>query len=190
MYKNCFQGFLLVLCLCFATFAANAQEVVHALTGTVTSINPATKTLQINTDDGSDGRFTTVIKPGVSLDFSKTVQAEAIPASSFTKTNTRVLLYYIGDSDVRVAVAMEDLGQGPFVKSQGTVLKVDRHAHLLTIENASGARETFHVTPKTVAEAAEGVEQGDKFEADKGERVRVTAKSDNGSETALFIRSL
>ena len=48
----CFVGLFSI-----AAFAANAQEVVHALAGTVTSINSTDKTITIKTDDGSDGVF-------------------------------------------------------------------------------------------------------------------------------------
>ena len=184
------QAVLVAICGLCATLTVRAQEVVHALTGTVTAVNQAGKSLTVSTDDGTEGQFTTDLGHKVSLDFTQSVKAETTPASSFTKTNARVLVYYIGDNSIRTAVAVEDLGAGPFVKTAGTVVKMDRHAHELVIKNAAGAEETFKIDGKTVAEAAEGVEAGEKFDAHKGDRVRVTATTAGGVEKALFIRSI
>jgi hypothetical protein len=177
------------LLLSGVTVAARAQEVVHALTGVVTAVDPAGKTLTVATDDGSEGRFTTAMQPGVKLDFAPSMKAATVPAASLTATKTRVLVYYIGDNSVRTAVAVEDLGSGPFVKTTGTIVKMDRHTHELIVKDARGAEQSFKIDAKTVAEGAEGVEEGIKFDAHKGDQVRVTATTADGTQKALFIRS-
>ena len=189
--KNTLSVCLLIASIAFWTLAASAQEVVHALTGVVTAIDPAGKTIQLKTDDGTEGLFTTVKKPGVSLDpyNAKVVQADAKPAAAFTATNTQVLVYFIGYADVRTAVAIENLGPGPFEKVVGTVTKLDKHTHQLTIKAPSG-EESFKIDAKTVGEAAEGVVNGDKLDLDSGTQVRVIATKANGKLTALFIRTL
>ena len=53
MRRGSFKVYLLVGYFFLATLAATAQEVVHALIGTVSSINPAAKTITVKTDDGS-----------------------------------------------------------------------------------------------------------------------------------------
>jgi hypothetical protein len=189
MRTQLLQTTLLILCLGGAV-AARAQEVVHALTGTLTTVTPKSSTLFVQTDDGTEGAFTTKAKPGLVLDFPKNVKAEVVPPATFTKLQTRVLVFYVGDDSTRTAVALKDLGAGPFIKATGTVVKLDKHAHTLSIKNASGAPETFTIDAKTIAEAAEGVEEGVKFDAHAGGSVRVTARSVNGVETALFIRSM
>ena len=181
---------LLAACLVLAPSSAYGQEVVHGLSGTVISVNPAAKTLQIQTDDGSEGLFTTALKPGVIVDFPKSLQAGTTDAASFTKTKARVLVYYIGYADVRTAIAVKDLGSGPFVKAVGTVVKFSRHDNQLTIKDGSGTPVSFHVDANTVAEGAEGIEEGEKLDAHKGDQVRVIATSANSGETALFVRSM
>jgi hypothetical protein len=171
-----------------AAFAANAQEVVHAVAGTVNSINPTEETITILTDDGSEGLFKALVKSNASIDFDRNIRADSIPASAFTKKGARVIVYYIGEGDVRTAVALQDLGGGPFQKISGSVDKFSRHQHLLTIKDATGTSESFRIDPKTVAETAVGVVDGERFGPEKGDKVRVTAILANGSEEALFIR--
>ena len=66
---------------------------------------------------------------------------------------------------------------GRFRRSVGSVTKFYRHQHLLTIKDSAGATESFHIDPKTVAETAVGAVEGERFDPDKGEQVRVTARS-------------
>ncbi len=167
-----------------------AQQVVHALTGTVTALDPAAKTIAVNTDDGTEGSFTTSEQTGTTLDFSKSVRSASVPAASFTRTNAKVLVYYIGDNSVRTAIALEDLGNGPFVKTTGTITKMDHHAHTIVLKTDAGDQQTFTIDDKTVAEASNGVEEGLKFHADKGTKVRIIASKTASGQTAHFIRAL
>jgi hypothetical protein len=54
------------LCLGFSCRAALAQEVVHALTGTVSSVDPTSKTITMFLDSGSQGTFKDMINQKVS----------------------------------------------------------------------------------------------------------------------------
>jgi hypothetical protein len=190
MRKALIKAGLLLGVLVFAASTVTAQQIVHALTGTVTSINPKTQTIRVNTDDGSEGLFKFLTDKKASIEFDKNVKAETTPPSSFSKLNTRVLVFYIGDDAERTAVALEDLGAGPFVNTVGTLLRLDKHAHMVTIQDDKNSRQSFHIDVHTIGEASQGVIQGEKFEADKGAKVRVIGTSANGAQTALFIRAL
>jgi hypothetical protein len=190
MRRGCFKACVLVGCFLPTTFAATAQEVVHALCGTVRSISSTAKTITVDTDDGSEGLFKYFTSSSVSLDFDKRIRAEATTADAFTKNGVRAIVYYFGDSDVRTAVALQDLGTGPFEKSSGTVVRFHRNEHVLTLKNKSGGEESFQISPKTVVESALGAVEGYDLNLEDGEHVRVTAASVNGGETALFIRAL
>jgi hypothetical protein len=188
MRRELLRGCLLMGALTFATLIAPAQSVVHALTGVVTSINPGTKTIHVDTDDGSQGLFHVLTKVDAPLDFQKNLRAAATPASTFTNLNGQVIIFYIGDDAVRTAVALQDLGPGPFVKSIGTMIKFDKHT--ITIKNAAGADESFQIDAKTIGDASQGVVEGKKFDAEKGAQVRIIATTTNGVSTALFIRAM
>ncbi len=170
-------------------FVANAQEVVHALAGIVSSINPTAKTISISTDDGSGGFFKDLVNSNVSLDFDKTIRADSTPVDAFTKKGAHVIVYYFGDGDVRTAVALRDLGGGPLQKISGSVYKFNKHEHLLIMKDAAGTSESFHIDPKTVAETAVGAVEGGKFDPKTGDHVRVTAPLADGTQDALFIRA-
>jgi phosphotransferase system IIA component len=180
---------LLLGALSFTT-AASAQQIVHGLTGKVTAIYPASKTIHIDTDDGSPVVYDILTQNNVVLNFEKSVKAMTVPASTFTKADCNVVVFYYGDDNARTVVAVEDLGPGPLINNLGTVVKVDKKAHLLTIKSDSGEEATFHIDAKTLADSSYGVMEGQKFSADKGARVRVTATMENGAPTALFIRAL
>src|ERR1700740_715819 len=108
MLKAFSQAWCLVGLVSLAAFTANAQEVVHALAGTVTSISPTERTITIKTDDGSEGLFHDLMKSNVSYEFDRNVRADSIPASAFTKKGAHVIVYYFGDGDVRTAVALQE----------------------------------------------------------------------------------
>lgn len=187
MFTRLFQVSCLAVFVSLATFAASAQEVVHALTGTVTSIDPATGTITLKTDDGSEGLFKDLTSSGAPIQFSQLIRAETTPADSFKSKGDRVILFFDGMGDVRTAVALKDLGAGPFVESKGQVIEFNKSRHLIAIRNSSGQTETFLVGAGTVAESAFGAVQGERIEFSKGDQVRVTAAQSQGDKTARFI---
>ncbi len=126
-------------------------------------------------------------KPRALVDFDKTVKADSTEADKFTTTGAHVILYFYGDGDVRNVVALHALGKGPFISDRGTMVKVDRHEHLITIKNSAGADEVFHIDPKTMADTANGVVEGYKLDFDKGDLVQVTATPAGADKTALLI---
>ena len=185
-----FMVFLLIGYCFLPTLAATAQEVVHALCGTVRSINPMNKTITVGMNNGTVMLFNESTKSKASLDFDKGIRSESTTVESFTKSGVRVILYYFGNGDTQTAVALEDLGTGPFEERSGTVVKFDRHERVLTLRNNSGVEETFHLNPKTVAETPYGAAEGLELDSKDGDQVTVTASSGNGNETALFIRTM
>jgi hypothetical protein len=190
MRRELFRASLILGTLTFAANAAHGQQVVHALAGKVTAIYPATNSIKMTTDDGSMGLFVVMTKANTPLNFDKGVKALTVPAGAFNKADDQVVLFFFGDDSVRTAVAVEDLGATPLVKTVGTVVRLDKHDHLLTILTSAGAEQTFHMDAKTLGDGSEGVVKADKLDIDKGAKVRVTATTENGAQTALFIRAL
>jgi hypothetical protein len=178
---------LLATCFSLVPSIAIAQARVHALSGTVRTIYQKIQMTEIDTDDGSSGHFQWLKKSDGSIDFDKSVSVDAIAADKFTILQTHVIVYYCGEGEVRTLVALHDLGAGPLANSTGTVVKLDKHEHLLTIKNSTGGEESYHLDPKTVADTEYGVATNYKFDLSKGNRVRVLATQANGSQTALLI---
>jgi len=189
MKKGFLRFSVLVGCLGLASFAATAQEVVHGLIGTVSSINPAAKTITVKTDDGFEGLFKDMIGSKTRLEFDKNVRKDATASEEFKKSGERVIVYYYGFGTVRTVVALRSLGPGPFTKSRGAVVKFDKEEHSISIKGQSGAVESFKITPNTIAETDNGAIEGFELRPNKGDLVQVTATAADGNATALFINA-
>ncbi|MGA1984336.1 MAG: hypothetical protein ABSG84_17945 [Acidobacteriaceae bacterium] len=184
---NRIKVFVIAACFSVVTSAAIAQDIVHALSGTVQSVNPKIKMTEITTDNGSSGHFEWLKKTGPEINFDKNVRADAVDADKFTNKGAHVIVFFVGDGQVRTIIAVRDLGAGPLEKTSGTVVKLSRHERLLTIKNSAGVEESFRLDPKTVADTSNGVAEDFKFDYAKGDTVLVTAAPSNGGETALLI---
>jgi hypothetical protein len=187
MMKALFRVCLFTTFVSLAGSVAIAQTRIHAVSGTVTSIHTKIGMIDIATDDGSSGHFEFLKKTDPPVDFDKNVRADAVDVDKFTNKGAHVILYFVGQGDVRTAVAVRDLGDGSFAQSSGSVVRINRHDHILTIKNSSGVEESFHIDPKTVADTPTGVVEGFKLDYSKGDQVRVTAAQANGGETAVLI---
>jgi hypothetical protein len=187
MFKYVLKAGILFASISLACSGALAQEVVHALAGTVTSVDPAAKTITVITDDGSEGTFKDLTDSKTSIEFDKALRAGSTPAAAFKSGRARVVVFYFGDAAVRTAVALKDLGAGPFTVTTGTVVKYEKKQHSFSVKTDAGKDETFETAPATVADNGSGAIEGPKFEADKGNQVRIVSASMNGAPTALFI---
>ncbi len=188
--RDTLKTLILIGCIFSAAVAGTAQEVVHALTGTVRSIDPANNTISILTDNGSEGVFKELTNARVKVDFDKKLRADASTADAFKDKGRYVIVYYFGDDNVRTAVALRNLGSGPFTNNLGTVVKVEGRDRLLFIKEKSGLVDSFKITSDTVAETDVGVVGGFKFQPQKDDQVRVVAATVNGAPTALFVRTM
>lgn len=179
---------ILAGCLALVSIPAAAQEVIHALTGTVSSINASASTITVFQDNGQQGLFQEMTaKHHVSLD--KRISIDTTAADAFKKQGAYVIVFYYGDSDSRTAVALKNLGAGPFSSATGTFRKIEGHRTLMMTDSA-GKEQSFKITPQTVAEGTLGVMEGAKFDGQKGDHIRVVTSNVNGTPTALFISEM
>lgn len=188
MLKAALHGCVFAVCLGLLAVPASAQQVVHALTGTVSSIDNLSKTLIVFQDNGSQGEFKDMTSDKSRIAFDKKIALEATPADDFKKKGAYVIVFYYGDDADRTAVALKNLGAGPFTSTEGSLVKLDIKGHSIAVKDGSGAVQTFKITDQTVAEGYMGVVEGNKFQAQKGDQVRVVASNESGTPVALFMR--
>ena len=188
MLKTVLCGLVCTGCLGALSVAATAQQVVHALTGTVRSIDGLSKTIILFQDNGMEGQFKDMTNSKTRIALDKKIVLETTPADDFKKQGAYVIVFYYGDNDDRTAVALKNLGAGPFTAADGTVVKYEGKGHSISIKDDTGAVQTFKITDQTVAEGYMGAIEGYKFQADKGDHVRIVGSSDGGTLTALFMR--
>jgi hypothetical protein len=182
--------FLLPALLTLSAPSVMAQQIVHALAGTVSAINAPAKTITVNNDIGTGGTFAVLASNGDDLQFDKNLREDATPAGKFEKQGDHVIIYYVSNGfNGRTAVALRDLGAAKVDKVSGTIAAYDRHDHRITIKTSAGVRESFQIDEKTVVETAMGVSEGRRFDPEKGDQVRVTATPATGTENALFINA-
>ena len=189
MLKGKLEVCILAACFFFVAVAATAQEVVHALTGTVVSINAPNKTITVFTDSHSESIFRDMTNPKTPMDFDKDIRAISTSVDSFNKKGAYVIVFFYGGGDVRTAVALRALGAGPFSKDTGTLVKINGR-NSISVADGLGAITSFKLTSDTVAETEYGAVIGSRYQPHKGDQIRVTASVVNGDETALFINSL
>lgn len=189
MFKRVASRVAFVLCVAGFCCLAPAQEVVHALTGTVSSIDPSSKTITLFLDGGSQGVFQDMTNSKIKLSVDKKVLADTTTPDEFKKQGAYVVVFYFGSRDTPTAVALRSLGPGPFTATKGTVERIDGHRSLI-VQDASGATETFALSADTIAEGSGGAVSGLKFQAEKGDQVRVVGTSKDGSPIALFVSQM
>jgi hypothetical protein len=180
----------LIGCIAFASVQATAQQVVHALVGTVDSFNSTAMTLTVVNEDGIETTFKGLSNSKTPIEFDKALRADTTPVQSFNGKGTTAIVLFFGEGFERTAVALRSIGPGPFTKTVGTVVRFSGRDHSLSIKDNSGAEQTFKLAPETVAETRVGAVDGKKFQPDKGDRVRVTSSLVNGSPTAFFVYAM
>ena len=188
MLKSCLGVCVCVASLFLVTREGASQEIVHALTGSVSSINTADGTITLLQDGGSKGTFKVISSSKTHIAFDKKVAEDAVAANGFGKQGAYVIVFYFGSEENRTAVAVRSLGAGPFSSITGDVAKWNGHDHTLSVSDKGGVLHSFKVDAKTVAETYMGVVDGSRFDIDKGDRVRLVSSMKNGIPTVLFIR--
>lgn len=172
------------------TFApgASAQMVVHAISGKITAINPATKTVDVAAADGSVNEFK-LPSSHVQLDFDNNLRSDSIEPDKFQHVGNFAVVYYYGYDANRTAVAIKDLGTGAFQKVFGTVVGYNKKDRQLTVKDAAGKTYTFTLSDHLIIDNGLGVEDGRKYEGHKGAQVRVTYVPSGNKNSAVFVSS-
>jgi hypothetical protein len=172
-------------CLGLTDVVASAQEVIHAMTGTIRSIDATQQMFTLFRDSGSLVTFTTNAKVGVAID--KKVFPDATVAGAFDQKDAYVIVFYYGPTDNPTAVAVQALGRGPFTATVGTVASFSEKGRLISVKDESGSIHSYKINEATVAESDSGVVEGRKFHAEKGDHIRVVGAVTDDNPTAVFV---
>ncbi len=175
---------MMVLCA-----SAGAQMVVHAVSGMVKAVNPDSKTMDVTVDDGTTSQFKLPSNAKVTLDFDKALQSDSVNANAFQHVGNYVVVYYYGYDNDRTAVAVKDLGTGPFQKVEGTVMSFDKHERTMTVKDDGGKSAVFALNDHLVVDSGLSVASGRGYDPHKGYHVVVTYAQAGDKNSAVFIRS-
>ena len=94
-----------------AASSAGAQEVVHAITGTLTTASTNDDIFSLLTEDGSVALFKASPVKNTLMTFSEDVEDQTVAANSFPPLGAHILVFYYGADAVRTAVATRDLAR-------------------------------------------------------------------------------
>ena len=165
---------------------AGAQMVMHAVSGMVKAVNPDSKTMDVTGDSG-DTQFKLPLKAKVSLD--KSLQSDAVNASSFQHIGNYVVVYYYGYGNDRTAVAVKDLGAGPLESIEGTVVSFDKHDRMMTVKDDAGKSATIELNDQMVVDLGTSVASGKGYTPHAGYHVITTYTKAGDKATAVFVHS-
>jgi hypothetical protein len=186
--KGLINSLTLVAILVFAQTSVLAQELVHAMVGTITGSDPTTGSITLQLADRTSASFDS--KPDLSthIAFDKTLRKESAAVSELPKGTTHVIVYYYGLSPA-IVVAVKDLGQ-KIESVTGTITSIDETDHSITIQPETGQLATCYVSSETTVETPYGAVDGTKYSVQKGEKVSSVCTNEAGKEMAQFIQPL
>ena len=165
-----------------------AEDVLHAVAGAITKVDKASKTFVIKAADGTEHVFKYSDKTTVraAKDTDKDAKKGMLDAYMEGKEGTNVVVHYTEKGADKTAVAVEDLGKDGVKVSEGTITKVDKAAHTVTVKTKDGAEETYQLSKDAVVDTGKGVVK----ETKEGEKVTVHYTEESGKKIAHFLRSL
>ena len=169
---------------------ASSQQVVHALTGTVSSINSAAKTITVFQDNGNTGTFEQFTGARSQVAFDKKLALVTTDPGAFSEQGAYAIVFYVGMMDHPNVVAVKPLGKGPFASSEGTVTNFSGKDRVLSVADQSGAVTTFKLTPESIAEGGAGAVEASRLNIRKGDHVRVVSTTVDGAAVALFVKDM
>lgn len=174
------------------THLAIAEDVVHAVEGVVTKVDVTGKMIFVKTGDGVEHAFKYTGKTTMRglKDTGHMAKVGAVDTYMKGKEGSMVLVHYTGEGAEKSAVAVRDLGKDTVKVSEGTVTKVDKVGHTVTVKTADGAEDTYHVAKDATVETGHGIMRGTEYTAKEGEKVTVHYTEEAGQKIAHFIHHL
>jgi hypothetical protein len=109
MLKALWWGCVFAGSLGSLTVTATAQQVVHALTGTVSSIDDLSKTLIVFQDNGQEGQFKDMTSAKTRVVIDKKIALDSTSGEANKKKGAYVIVFYYGDNEDRLPRPREQL---------------------------------------------------------------------------------
>jgi hypothetical protein len=160
------------------------QDVVHAVDGTVKKVDSATKTVVVETKDGTEHTFH--YAGDVTVDGAKDTAKGTVDAAHGVTEGTKVAVHYTVDGGKETAHEIDKIGDDGLKETDGTVSHIDRGAKTIAVKTADGTEQTFRLTDHAAKDTGKGIAEG----ADKSAKVTVYYTEKAGVKTAHFVKSI
>lgn len=169
----------------FATsLSLAAQDVVHAVEGTVKKLDAGTKTVVVDTKDGTEHTFH--YTSDVTVHGANDTKKGAVDAAHGVEEGSKVAVHYTVVGGKETAHEIDKIGDDGLKTTDGTVSHMDRGAKTIAVKTADGTEETFHLTDRAAKDTGKDVGEG----ADKSAKVTVYYTEKAGVKTAHFIKTI
>jgi hypothetical protein len=130
-----------------------AQEVVHAVDGTVKKVDAGTKTIVVDTKDGTEHTFH--YTSDVAVDGAKDTKKGAVDAAHGVEEGSHVAVHYTMEGGKETAHEIDRIGDDGLKATDGTVSHIDRGAKTIAVKTADGSEETFHLTDRAAKDTGQ-----------------------------------
>jgi hypothetical protein len=170
----------LLLGISFAAIALfAADDVVTAVEGTVKKVDAGTKTVVVQTADGTEHTVHFVSKTAVHG--WDATEAGAKDGMHGVKEGSHVVVHYTVKGTEKTAQEMDRIGDGGLKVTEGTVSKIDRGTKVLAVKTADGAEATYRITDHAVVDTGKGIE--------KATKVTVYYTEEGGKKVVHFFKN-
>ncbi len=167
----------LVLLLAPLSFAV---EAVHAVHGTISRIDSASRTIVVRTADGTEHALRFVGKTAV-----HGTEAAAKDTFHGLKAGSEVVAHYTTKGADETAVEVDKVGKDGMKSMEGTITELDRGGKKLGVKSADGTEQTFKVADRATEDAGQDIAKG----AEKSAHVTVYYTEDAGRKVAHFFET-
>ena len=183
---------MMVALVCGLVSLAAAQDVVHIVSGIVTKVDKDAKTIAVKTADGTEHVFKYTEKTAVhgAKDAAKDTKMGAVDTYFAGKEGSQVMVRYTKKGADEVASGVDDLGKDTVKVAKGTVTKVDKTAHTVTVKGDDGAETTYNVGKDAAIDSKNGIVKGWDYTATKakaGDKVVMHYTEDAGKKVVHFF---
>jgi flagellar hook-associated protein FlgK len=178
-----FKSVTLAVALAFLGLpAAYAQDVAHAVEGTVKTVDAATRIIVVKTADGTDHAFH--FTGHTAVHGAEATATGAKDTFHGLKDGSEVVVHYTTNGTERTAAEVDRVDKDGLKASEGTLKSIDRGARTMTIKTKDGTEQTYRLTKNAAVDAGKDMGKG----ADRTERVTVYYSDEAGHKVAHFFK--
>jgi hypothetical protein len=158
-----------------------ADDVVHAVDGTVEKVDTGTKTVVVKTADGTEHTFHYL--GDVTVDGSKDAAKGTVKGVT---VGSKVAVHYTVEGTKETAHEFDNIGDDGLKATEGTVTHIDKGAKTISVKTADGTVDTFHFSERAAKDTGEGIGKG----TEKTAKVTVYYTDKAGVKTAHFVKEV
>jgi hypothetical protein len=164
--------------------ALRAQDVVHAVEGTVKKVDSGSKTLVVDAKDGTEHTFHYTSDAVIhGADDTKKATVDGL---GDVKEGSKVAVHYTVVGGKETTHEIDKLGDDGLKATEGTVTGIDRGAKTVAVKTADGTVETFRLTDRAAKDTGKDVAAG----TEKAAKVTVYYTEKAGVKTAHFVEKV